>query len=336
MSIEVMTRVWKLSRQQGTALLALLALADWANDDGIAWPAMKTLAEKARLDSERQAQRVVHHLEVAGELFVVRRGGRGKYSLYQVCTGMNAQWLSQVLMGEKFKLGADEASRIASDVIARQEKVTSMTPKEKGPKGDISGHEKVTSADEKGDILRKTKAGSPSADAASGDPIRHRSVIDPSGNTNTDTNTEDSAPDGAGAPGEIKIAGADPPVADPLPLFAPDAHHKDRFFAVMNSLKIGIGKPTFDTWLAGGRLISVRPGDLDSQSLRRLGLYPVQGEGQGEERETWIIALKTEYAQVWATKYMRAGFEKAVSKCRLGPKDGPVACQFVSEEREDD
>ena len=78
-----MSKVWKHSRAEGSALLLLLAIADFANDDGIAWPSIATLAEKARI-SERMAQRHVKLLSEMGELEVDYRIGRS--SLYRVLT----------------------------------------------------------------------------------------------------------------------------------------------------------------------------------------------------------------------------------------------------------
>jgi hypothetical protein len=39
MSIKVMSQVWEHSTRKGTRLLLLLALADFANDEGICYPA---------------------------------------------------------------------------------------------------------------------------------------------------------------------------------------------------------------------------------------------------------------------------------------------------------
>lgn len=65
MSIELMARVWKNQNlQDATALNVMLALADWANDEGVCWPRMATLAGKARL-SERAVKRVVDRLHDA-------------------------------------------------------------------------------------------------------------------------------------------------------------------------------------------------------------------------------------------------------------------------------
>ena len=56
MSIEVGDRVWKRSSQRGAGLLVLLAIADFANHDGSAYPSIRVLSRKARL-SERHLSR---------------------------------------------------------------------------------------------------------------------------------------------------------------------------------------------------------------------------------------------------------------------------------------
>jgi hypothetical protein len=69
LSIKVMTAVWSTSAQSGNALLILLAIADFADDAGVAWPSITTIARKARV-AERTAQRIIRHLEKQGELTV--------------------------------------------------------------------------------------------------------------------------------------------------------------------------------------------------------------------------------------------------------------------------
>jgi Helix-turn-helix domain len=86
MSIKVMSRVWEGSRQSGGALLVLLAIADFADDDGLAFPSIGTLARKARL-SERQVQRVLAELAAAGELVVRPGAGRQGAHLFRVTVG---------------------------------------------------------------------------------------------------------------------------------------------------------------------------------------------------------------------------------------------------------
>jgi hypothetical protein len=90
MSVKVMGRVWEHSRQSGGALLILLALADFADDNGRSWPAVKTLAEKARM-SERNARYVLRSLESSGEIATIVGGGRGGTSGYVVTVGEPAK-----------------------------------------------------------------------------------------------------------------------------------------------------------------------------------------------------------------------------------------------------
>lgn len=70
MSIRVMSQVWEFAPVAGSELLALLALADWSDDDGRCYPGIAAIARKIRLQ-ERQAQRVVHRLIDAGFVHVV-------------------------------------------------------------------------------------------------------------------------------------------------------------------------------------------------------------------------------------------------------------------------
>lgn len=76
-----MTLVWSRAPYNGSTLLILLALADWANDEGVAWPAMDRLAKKARID-KRSARRVIRRLEKEGILVIEEGGGRSKQNRY--------------------------------------------------------------------------------------------------------------------------------------------------------------------------------------------------------------------------------------------------------------
>jgi hypothetical protein len=83
MSIESTNAVWKHSRQKSGRLLVLLALADYTNSEGIAWPAVSTLARKVRM-SKRNVQRCVRVLEKAGELEVRQNQGRKGSNIYRI------------------------------------------------------------------------------------------------------------------------------------------------------------------------------------------------------------------------------------------------------------
>lgn len=66
-----MTMVWEAFPASGSELLCMLAMADWANDNGgSVHPSMKAVAEKIRV-SEKQARRIVQGLVEAGYMAVV-------------------------------------------------------------------------------------------------------------------------------------------------------------------------------------------------------------------------------------------------------------------------
>lgn len=84
MNIRIMSAVWHDATQykEGT-LLVLLALADWANDEGWCWPSVRQIAAKARLQ-ERQAYNVIRQLESDGVVVRQSGGGRGNATRYRV------------------------------------------------------------------------------------------------------------------------------------------------------------------------------------------------------------------------------------------------------------
>ena len=83
MSIRVMTDVWDNCKLSGSALLIVLAMADYCNDDRKCWPSVKTLAHKARL-SERHTQRIIGRLEDAGYLIVHRNASEWTTNIYEL------------------------------------------------------------------------------------------------------------------------------------------------------------------------------------------------------------------------------------------------------------
>lgn len=87
MSVKVTSRVWETSQQSGAALLLLLALADFSDDDGYSFPEIPALAGKARV-TDRGAKGIIAHLERAGEIAVRRGAGRGIRSVYRVLSGL--------------------------------------------------------------------------------------------------------------------------------------------------------------------------------------------------------------------------------------------------------
>ena len=78
-----MSAVWKHAPVSGGALLVLLAMADFANDNGICWPAIATLAEKARLHN-RQVQYILRNLEASKLIMLDRGTGPNGVNTYKV------------------------------------------------------------------------------------------------------------------------------------------------------------------------------------------------------------------------------------------------------------
>ena len=83
MSIAVMDRVWRNSKASQGKLLILLAIADFANDNGEAWPSIATLAKKSRL-KERQTQYALKDLLRSGELKIAKNKGPRGCHLYRI------------------------------------------------------------------------------------------------------------------------------------------------------------------------------------------------------------------------------------------------------------
>ncbi len=83
MSIKLLDRGWRFSKAKGGDLLVLLGIADFANDEGIAYPSIPTLARKARL-TPRNAQRAIRRLVASGELLIEEGKGPHRTHLYRI------------------------------------------------------------------------------------------------------------------------------------------------------------------------------------------------------------------------------------------------------------
>lgn len=75
MSVEATTWVWKHSKAEGTDLLVLLALADFAQEDHRCFGSWGKLEQKTKL-SRRTISRCLIRLQAAGELIMRERGKR--------------------------------------------------------------------------------------------------------------------------------------------------------------------------------------------------------------------------------------------------------------------
>jgi hypothetical protein len=82
MSVKVMNWAWEQETPNATSKLVLIAIADHANDDGVCWPSMKSIAVKSGI-STRQVSNHIGTLERLGYLTrIERRMHQGQYRGY--------------------------------------------------------------------------------------------------------------------------------------------------------------------------------------------------------------------------------------------------------------
>lgn len=83
MSVRKMAEVWEFSQHSGTHLLLLLAIADFADDNGRAYPSVASLARKCRM-KPRNAQTLLASLRESGELVIRNGEGPKGTNLYRI------------------------------------------------------------------------------------------------------------------------------------------------------------------------------------------------------------------------------------------------------------
>lgn len=85
MSYKITDWVWKNSRARGPAHHVLLAIADRADDEGVAWPSMGDIAKRCRIGIAT-VQRAIPKLVDIGELEVFEGGVGARSNRYRVIT----------------------------------------------------------------------------------------------------------------------------------------------------------------------------------------------------------------------------------------------------------
>lgn len=87
MSIAAMAHIWEHSQQAGRELLLMLAIADFANDQGVAWPSINTLARRTRT-ATRTVQRLLSRIPPT-ELEIQPNAGPNGTHLFRVVLHRN-------------------------------------------------------------------------------------------------------------------------------------------------------------------------------------------------------------------------------------------------------
>jgi hypothetical protein len=85
MSIKIMSMIWDKGPESQSERFVLLALADYANDDGECWPSIDGVARKTCL-TDRGIRKIMRRLEETGWLEIDLGGGRKNCNLYRIKT----------------------------------------------------------------------------------------------------------------------------------------------------------------------------------------------------------------------------------------------------------
>ena len=93
MSVVCTSRVWRHSESTGSHRIVLLAIADFANEDGVGWPGQDRLARMSKL-SVSSVKRIVSDLVESGELWRGRRREGGP-NAYIVLVGLEDEELER-------------------------------------------------------------------------------------------------------------------------------------------------------------------------------------------------------------------------------------------------
>ncbi len=131
MAIKVMSQVWASFPRGGSELLALLALADWSDDDGRCYPSMSSIAAKTRL-SRSQAQRIVHALisggfvQVVGNKFGGAPGATRKYRI--VLSALTGRIDATGSAGARGSTGAEDRLHICDETGSANATQTVIEP----------------------------------------------------------------------------------------------------------------------------------------------------------------------------------------------------------------
>jgi len=103
MSIKRMSAVWEDSEHKGSALIFMLAIADNADDLGVAWPGYEYLAHKTRM-SRRTVMRLATTCAESGEIWMMHRD-RQQSNVYIVTVGLSLLELQEAAI-KASKMGA--------------------------------------------------------------------------------------------------------------------------------------------------------------------------------------------------------------------------------------
>lgn len=128
-NIRVYCAVQDHSKAAGADFTLLLVMARWADDDGICWPSIPSLAKCCHV-SERSIQATIARLIATGELKLLERGGgsHDDTNKYQIVCALPAA--RPVKSTAPVKRTAPVKSSVVTGEVERQAQVKPASPKE--------------------------------------------------------------------------------------------------------------------------------------------------------------------------------------------------------------
>lgn len=124
MSWQIIHDVLDGSRNKGSALLLLVVIAEFATKDGVAWPAVSTLATRIRM-SARNTRYLIKALENSGELVVERNAGPRGCNRYRVQILQGGKDCREATDGRE---GVQPVAAGGATVIASEPSLTVIAP----------------------------------------------------------------------------------------------------------------------------------------------------------------------------------------------------------------
>ncbi|HSR33479.1 MAG TPA: helix-turn-helix domain-containing protein [Anaerolineae bacterium] len=260
MSIHCTKRIWDHATQGGPALLLLLALADYADADGFAFPGQHSLAAKVRL-SVRHTRRLLAALRANGHLLILDRPGRS--SLYVILTGTDRHSLAAALDRAR-SFGADVPASTLSDTLDRLPDRHPQPPAASpAPSGTCAATPDTTMSPPSPDNLSATSDNlSPTPDTVMSPPTPDTTMSHTPDNPSPTSDNLSPTPD--------TVMSSDPS----LSLMDPSLVGKwERTLAL---LQLQMTKATFDQNLRGSRVVAADGERLTIQLRNRYALGWVQ------------------------------------------------------------
>jgi DNA-binding Lrp family transcriptional regulator len=124
MSIDVMSRVWNQSQTKDSMRVAILALADRSDHNGVSWPGYNDIAKRVNVN-RRNAIRIVDRLVETGEVIRIEKrtnDGRRTANRYFVTVGLEISEIEKILHNHDQLQGLDKSTidQIIADVIRKR------------------------------------------------------------------------------------------------------------------------------------------------------------------------------------------------------------------------